>query len=200
MRYWFLYGKRTLKARRPYADGTFRTRYQHAEGSSRNWHILCPPTSAYCGRSVSVRLPRRGRAERSLTMCIACSLRTGRTPAYAENFCACIKFLGVWNELWRTSAYDNVLWTFAQRAPDALPTCISVWQKVVIRRQIRWYVTAPLAKKILTKNNSRYFMKKLSWNHGRWIRSCKDFQNRFSSFRVMTILPYNTMECFCQHN
>ena len=33
-----------------------------------------------------------------------------------------------------------------------------------------------LAKKILTKNNSRwYFMKKLSWNHGRWIRRCKDF-------------------------
>ena len=154
MRYWFLYGKRTLKARRPYADRTFRTRYQHAEGSSWNWHILYPPTSAYCGRSVSVRLPRRGRAERSLHMCIACSLRTGRTPAYVEKFCACIKFLGVRNELRRTSAYDNVLWTFAQRAPNALPTCISVWQRMGKSRHtqayaelIRYNLTATYAEK-----------------------------------------------------
>ena len=132
-----LYSKRTLKVLRPYADRTFRSRYHHAEGSSGNWHILCPPTSAYCGRSVSVRLLRRGRTERSHSLCIARSLRMGLTSAYAENLCACIKFLGVWNQLRRTSAYDNVLRTFAQRAPDVLPTCISVWQrmqKVVIRR------------------------------------------------------------------
>ena len=26
------------------------------------------------------------------------------------------------------------------------------------------------------------------------------FLNRFISFWVMTILPYTSMECFCQHN
>ena len=133
---WKWYGKRTLKTRRPYADRTLRTRYQHAEGSSWNWYIFVHQllTSAYCGRSVSVRLPRRGRAERSHSVCIACSLRTGRTSAYADKFCACIKFLGVRNELRRTSAYDTVLWTLAQRPPDVLPTCISVWQCMTIRR------------------------------------------------------------------
>ena len=127
--------KRTLKTRGPYADGTFRTRYQHAEGSSWKWHILCRPTSAYCGRSVSVRLPCRGRAERSHSVCIASSLRTGRTSAYAENFCACIKFLGVRNELRRTSAYDTVLWTLAQPTPDVLPACISVRQRMTKSRR-----------------------------------------------------------------
>ena len=134
MRYRFLYGKRTLKTRRPCASRTFRTRYQHTEGSSWIWHILFPQTSAYCGRSISVRLPCRGRAERSHSVCIACLLRTGRTSAYAEKFCACIKFLGVRNELRRTSAYDTVIGTLAQPPPDVLPTCISVWQKLVIRR------------------------------------------------------------------
>ena len=135
----FLYGKRTLKARRPYADRTFRTQYQHAEGSSWNCHILCPPTSAYCGRSVCVRLPRCGRAECSHSVCIACSLRTGRTSTHAENFCACIKFLGVRNELRRTSAYDNVLWTLAQPPPDVLPTCISVRQRMTKSRHTQAY-------------------------------------------------------------
>ena len=146
-----LYGKRTLKTHRPYADRTFRTRYQHAEGSSWNWHILCPPTSAYCRRSVSLRLPCHGRAERSHSVCIACSLRTGRTSAYAENFCACIKFVGVHNELRRTSAYDTVIWTLAQPPPDVLPTCISVWQRMTKSRHtqayaelIRWYMWRPL--------------------------------------------------------
>ena len=160
MRYRFLYGKRTLKTRRPYAGRTSRTRYQRAEDSSWNWHILCPTTSAYCGRSVSVRLPCRGRAERSHSVCIACSLRTGRTSAYAENFCACIKFLGVRNELRRTSAYDTVLWTLAQPPPDVLPTCISVWQRMTKSRHtqayaelIRWCVTATL---LLIKSDSKW--------------------------------------------
>ena len=75
-------------------------------------------TSACCGRSISVRLPCRGRAERSHRLRIACCLRTCRTLAYAENFWACIKLLGVLSELRRTSAYDNVLWTLAQLSPD----------------------------------------------------------------------------------
>ena len=120
--YKFLYGKRTLKARRPYADRTFRTRYQHTEGSLWNWHILCPPTSAYCGRSVSVRLLCRGRVERSLNVCIACLLRTGHTPpAYAENFCVCIKFSAYGTSsdvkcVWQRAL--NVRSTSSRRAAD----------------------------------------------------------------------------------
>ena len=124
----------TVSVRWKHADRTLRTRYQHAEGSWWNWHILCPPTSAYCGRSVSVRLPRRGRAERSHSVCIACSLRTGCTSAYPDNLCACIKFLGVWNELRHPSAYDNVIWTLPQPSPDVLPTCISIWQHMTKSR------------------------------------------------------------------
>ena len=30
--------------------------------------------------------------------------------------------------------------------------------------------------------------------------AAKIFKNRFSSFRDMTILPYNSMECYCQQN
>ena len=30
--------------------------------------------------------------------------------------------------------------------------------------------------------------------------AAKIFLDRFSSIRNMTILPYNSMECFCQHN
>ena len=180
MRYRFLYGKRTLKTRRPYAGRTSRTRYQHAEGSSWNWHILCPPTSAYCGRSVGVRLPCRGRAERSHSVCIACSLRTGRTSAYAENFCACIKFLGVRNELRRTSAYDTVLWTLAQPPPDVLPTCISVWQRMTKSRHtqayaelIRWYVTATLDLNIKVVDDDIYTSVYDIWRRRLWISYCK---------------------------
>ena len=127
----------TLSVRWKHADRTLTERSKLATNTQRarrEIDTFCPPMSAYCGRSVSVRLPCRGRAERSHSVCIACLLRTGRTSAYAENFCACIKFLGVRNELRRTSAYDTVLWTLAQPPPDVLPTCISVWQKVVIRR------------------------------------------------------------------
>ena len=47
------------------------------------------------------------------------------TSVYAENFCAGIKFLVVPNKLWRTSVYDNVLWTFVQRFPDVPPKWIN---------------------------------------------------------------------------
>ena len=102
---------RTPTERSELATNTQRTRREIGTFCVHQRQRTVDVPSALC-------LPRRGRAERSHSVCIACSLRTGRTSAYAENFCACIKFLGVWNELRRTSAYDNVLWTLAQQSPD----------------------------------------------------------------------------------
>ena len=54
------------------------------------------------------------------------------------------QFLVVRNELQRTSAYDNVLWTFAQRSADVLPTCIIVWQQLTKSRHTQAYAKLKL--------------------------------------------------------
>ena len=98
---------------------------------------------AYCGRNVSVRLPRRGRAE-SLHMHTLYSVNSvlvayGTYVGIRRYFCACINFLDVRNELQRTSAYDNVLWTLARPSPNVLPTCICVWQRMTKSRHMQTY-------------------------------------------------------------
>ena len=135
---------------------TVSVRWQNVQNSLPTRRGLVVKLTHFVSTNVSVLwtfrqrtpIPCRGRAERSHSVCIACSLRTDRTSAYAENFCACIKFLGVRNELRRTSAYDTVLWTLAQPPPDVLPTCISVWQRMTKSRHTQAYAEVRVVKNL----------------------------------------------------
>ena len=124
----------TVSVRWKHADRTLAERPELAINTQRARREI----DTFCvhprQRTVDVPSAYAYRAADARNVRIACSLRTGRTSAYAENFCACIKFLGVRNELRRTSAYDTVLWTLAQPPPDVLPTCICVWQRMTKSR------------------------------------------------------------------
>ena len=53
---------------------------------------------------------------------------------------------------------------------------------------------------MLTKNNSRYFIKSYPETMVAESVDAKIFKIGSVVFRVMTILTYNYMECFCQNN
>ena len=127
----------TVRVRWEHADRTLkkrlRTKCQRADGSAWILHNLCLPKWACSGCSVSLRLAYRGRAERSHSVYITYKLH----KAYTDNFSACIKFLDVRNELRLTSVFNYVRRTLAQRSPDLLSKCISVWQRMPKRRHVQ---------------------------------------------------------------
>ena len=135
----------TVSVRWKHADRTLTERSEVATNTQRARREIDTFRVHQRQRTVDVLSAYAYRAaERSHCVWIAYSLRTGRTSAYAENFCACIKFLGVRSELQRTSAYDTVLWTLAQPLPTCCrraSACDNEWQKVVMRRHTQSFYT-----------------------------------------------------------
>ena len=126
----------TVSVRWKHADRTLTERSEHATNTQkarREIDTFCVHQRlAYCGRSVSVCLPCRGCAKRSHSVCIACSLGTGRTSAYAEFFCVCIKWpshTSVWTL--RMPAYDDFL-SFV-----VIRWCTSAARREVVERAFR---------------------------------------------------------------
>ena len=132
---------------------------------------LCRPTSACCGRSVSIRLPRCGCTERLHSVLSAYAPYVGIRREFL-----CMHKISRRTE--RAPTYE-CLWQCALNArANDLPTCISVRQRMLKIRHAQAYAKL-ISLSVTSTLNDRKFQKRVKMLTWKWQRKQQHFLGYF---------------------